>query len=369
MPRMIDSEVRAADKKLRKLLSSYEKGARFLSYREMMNRCGTTRRVIEHVLDQWRKEKLIWVEPQSGIYVNHNSQETTRRIVLMHSDWPSEYWQVLDARLEKAITALPGCTFIRKVVDPKAGKEFFRTINKKLGDVILLTYAFWKCNQADVARLLSAEIPIVFLENHISCHGVNCIDSEPEYTGMLAADHLLKNGHRKIAMIVSDSENLCVQRETTGFLRYLELHGVTPEIIYCHPAPCVSTQVWTECVMRSYLAKNGITFTACFVLSVFAALGVIHEIQAYGGTVPGDVSVIANTEVPSAALCSPPLTTVSRDFDKYVSEVINGVKNLFNKKPFGQHSARSFLVQRNSVRDLTKESCPTNVTVKKEDSI
>ena len=102
-----------------------------------------------------------------------------RRIVVVHSDWPSEYWQTLDAKFEEAFSALPGCVFSRALIPPGKEREFFfGRLNRELGDVALLTYAFSDCTQQDVARLLSCEIPLVFLENHISCDGVNAIDSE-----------------------------------------------------------------------------------------------------------------------------------------------------------------------------------------------
>ena len=204
MPKDIQPEIRRLYGKLRAALTDHAPGDRFFSYQTLIGRFRTSRRALEQALARLEAEELIRIEPQVGIFVRKRPDPAVRRIVVVHSDWPSEYWQTLDAKFEEAFSALPGCVFSRALIPPGKEREFFfGRLNRELGDVALLTYAFSDCTQQDVARLLSCEIPLVFLENHISCDGVNAIDSEPEYTGMLAADYLLRNGHRKIAALVS----------------------------------------------------------------------------------------------------------------------------------------------------------------------
>ena len=353
MPKDIQPEIRRLYGKLRTALAAHAPGDRFFSYQALIGRFRTSRRTLEQALARLEAEELIRIEPQVGIFVRKRPDPAVRRIVVVHSDWPAEYWQTLDAKFEEGFSALPGCAFSRALIPPGEEREFlFSRLNRELGDVALLTYAFPDCTQQDVARLLASEIPLVFLENHISCNGVNAIDSEPEYTGMLAADCLLRNGHREIAVILSESADLCVRRELRGFIRHLHFHGVTPRIIRCHAGYRESSMVNTEQAVLRHLRSHGITFTGCFVLSVFSALGVYRAARSLGYSIPGDISVIANSEVPSAARCDPPLTTVARDFDGYVREVRAGVENLFSGKPFGIRRVPSLLIERASVKNL-----------------
>lgn len=352
MPKNIQPEIRQLYEKLRAALTDHAPGDRFFSYQTLIGRFRTSRRTLEQALARLEAEELIRIEPQVGIFVRKRPDPAVRRIVVVHNDWPAEYWQTLDAKFEEAFNALPGYSFSRAFIPPGKEREFFSRLNRKLGDAALLTYAFSGCTQQDVSRLLSCEIPLVFQENHISCDGVNTIDSEPEYTGMLAADCLLRNGHRKIAAILSESADLCVRRELRGFIRYLHFHGVTPQIIRCHAGHCESSQANTEQVVHHHLSTCGTTFTGCFVLSVFSALGVYRAARSLGLSVPQDISVVANSEVPSAARYDPPLTTVARDFDGYVREVRAGLDNLFSGKPFGIRRVPSLLVERASVKNL-----------------
>lgn len=354
MPRDIQPEIGRVHAELHALLAESESGRRFLSYPAIMKRFGSSRRVVERALDRLKAEGLVRVEPQSGIFVVRKPVAAEKRIVVVHTDWACEYWQTLDAKFEKAFAEVPGWSFSRALVDPGTGRDFFGMLDRKLADAVLLTYAFGECGQADVARLLSCEIPIVFLENHITCDGLNTIDSEPEYTGMLAADHLLRNGHREIALILSESADLCVRREIDGFVRYLQLHGVSPLTIDCRHGNCESSLGTTEKLISQYLERHGAVFTGCFVLSVFAAIGFCRAARSLGYSIPEDFSVIANSEVPSAERCDPPLTTLARDFDGYVREIRDGLENLFQGRPFGVHRVPSLLVERESVYNLNR---------------
>lgn len=356
MPKDIQPEIQRLYGKIRTALMGCTPGERFFSYQKLIARFGVSRRTLELALARLEAEDLLRIEPQTGIFVRKRPAPAVRRVVVVHSDWPAEYWQTLDAKFEAAFTALPGYAFSRALVRAGKEREFFsERLNRELGDVALLTYSFNRCTQHDVARLLGCGIPLVFLENHIFCEGVNAVDSEPEYTGMLAADCLLRNGHRKIAVIVSEAADLCVQRELRGFIRYLSLHGIVPQVVRCHVGHCESSLANTEQSVRDYFCRHGVTFTGCFVLSVFSALGVYNAARALGYSIPGDISVIANSEVPSAARCDPPLTTVARDFDGYVREVCAGVDCLFNGRPFGIRRVPSLLIRRESVKNLNSQ--------------
>lgn len=360
MPRNIQPDIERVHRRLNGVLTECTPGERLPSYGKLMARCRCSRRVLERALDLLRSEELIRIEPQRGIFVRKRPEPDERRVVIVHTDWASEYWQTLDAKFEQAFAAQPGYRLSRMLFAPGAGMDFCRRLNRKMADAVLLTYAFTDSSQAEVARLLSCDVPLIFLENHISCMGLCSIDSEPEYSGMLAAECLLRNGHRKIAVVISGNIDLCVQRENDGFIRYLQLHGVMPQLINCRHVDGESAFASTEEAIGRYLRKHGVTFTGCFVQGVFAAQGIYRAAASLGYSIPGDFSVIANSEVPSAAHCKPPLTTVARDFDGYAREVLAGLEELFQGRPFGVRRVPSLLIERGSVRNLNFSASSTS---------
>ena len=352
MPRNVKPDIERVHRRLAGMLAECSPGDRLPAYGKLMTRCRCSRRVLERTLELLRSEELIRIEPQRGVFVRKRPEPDERHIIIVHTDWASEYWQTLDAKFEQAFAAHPGYRLSRMLFAPGSGVDFCRRLSRKVADAVLLTYAFYDNSQTEVARLLSCDVPLIFLENHISCQGLAAIDSEPEYSGMLAADCLLRNGHRKIAMIFSGNIDLCVHRENDGFIRYLQLHGVTPQLIDCRHVDGESAFASTEKAIGRYLQEHGATFTGCFVQGVFAAQGIYRAAASLGYSVPDDFSVIANSEVPSAARCEPPLTTVARDFDGYVREVLAGLKELFGGGVFGVRRVPSLLIERDSVRNL-----------------
>ena len=100
--------------------------------------------------------------------------------------------------------------------------------------------------------------------------------------------------------------------------------------------------------------------TAILVHNDPLALALMRRIHERGYSVPGDFSVIANSEVPSAAHCKPPLTTVARDFDGYAREVLAGLEELFQGRPFGVRRVPSLLIERGSVRNLNFSASSTS---------
>ena len=96
-------------------------------------------------------------------------------------------------------------------------------------------------------------------------------------------------------------------------------------------------------------------FTSAFLSSPFAARGFCNALNQLGYSVPEDVSIIANSEVPSAAKHVPPLTTISRDFAGYASTAKKMVKMLRSGKHPGIIPVPSFIVERQSVRDISKK--------------
>ncbi len=340
-------------------LAEFSEGCRFFSMAKLQARHSCSRRVLEHALRRMEKNGLICIKPQSGIFVtqrNHSAVKE-RRITVIHTDWAAEYWMTLDAKFEAEFSAVPGYRFIRSYVAPNTEHYAFRRLlTQDIGDVALVTYSFSGCTQQDVAAILASKTPLVFLENHLMCRGVNAIDSMPEYSGMLAAEHLLRNGHRKIGLLVADSVDLCLRRELDGFIRYLQLHGVTPQTIDCRHPNCESSLASTEECSEKFLRRHGAVFTACFTTSVFAAMGFYRAAQSLGYSIPDDFSVITNSDVPSATRCSPPLTAIARDFDGYMREAKLGIERLFRGESFGIRRVPSLLIERASVRNLNKSA-------------
>lgn len=91
MPRNIQPDIERVHRRLSGVLEECTPGDRLPSYGRLMARCRCSRRVLERALELLRSEELIRIEPQKGIFVRKRPEPDERRIVIVHTDWASEY--------------------------------------------------------------------------------------------------------------------------------------------------------------------------------------------------------------------------------------------------------------------------------------
>ena len=353
MPKDIQNSINALYGSLVAELDHFNRGEQFHSIRELIRRHRVSRRVVEKNLARLEENGQIAIQPAEGIFVRGDREKTTRTIVCVHCDWPAEYWQNLDSAIEAELQKYPGFHFTRAFFEPNSGQDYLKLLNSLHCDVILFTFPIHHFSQQEIAAILNVKTPIVFLENNLLCDGINAIDSQPEFSGMTAAECLIRNGHRKLALILSEPWSIGDDRRNSGFLNYARLQGIEPEIIDCHmeggDASC--SKVFDS--MLAHLRRNGPTFTGCFTMSDYSALGVISAIKEYGLRVPDDISIIGEAGIPSGAFFDPPLTTIAHDTSLRAAVILEGILDLFAGGSFGIRTVPTKLIERKSVKNIT----------------
>ena len=161
--------------------------------------------------------------------------------------------------------------------------------------------------------------------------------------------------HRKLALILSEPWSIGDERRNSGFLNYARLNGIEPQIIDCHVEAGEASCCKVFDSILDYLQRNGPTFTGCFTMSDYSALGVISAIKEYGLRVPDDISIIGEAGIPSSAFFDPPLTTVTHDTAKRARIIVEGILELLAGGTFGIRTVPTKLIERKSVKNITGE--------------
>lgn len=95
------------------------------------------------------------------------------------------------------------------------------------------------------------------------------------------------------------------QEKFAGFAEALAEAGLSIDDV-----PVVHAEPWDQDAAGMLLdATTGAT--AIFSMSVLQAIAIVKEAQRRNMNVPGDLSIVGFNDIPEAALCSPPLTTVN----------------------------------------------------------
>ncbi|MGW7694598.1 LacI family DNA-binding transcriptional regulator [Streptomyces asiaticus] len=127
--------------------------------------------------------------------------------------------------------------------------------------------------------------------------------------GLAATRHLLSQGHTTVWHVAGPGRWWAARDRMEGWRKALQEAGAPePECIEGDWSPSSGYEAGLR------LARTpGVT--AVFAANDDMAIGVIHGLAEAGLAVPEQVSVVGYDDIPAAAYLSPPLTTVSQDFD------------------------------------------------------
>jgi DNA-binding LacI/PurR family transcriptional regulator len=130
-----------------------------------------------------------------------------------------------------------------------------------------------------------------------------------ENAGYSATRHLLGHGYRRVGLITHEQDFENVLPLNAGYKRALTEAGVSPSEAWITRVAAFdehSGRVGVEKLLRLAVPPE-----AVFCITDRIALGAIRELQSRGLQVPGDIAVVGFNDIPEAACCNPPLTTVA----------------------------------------------------------
>ncbi|MGE5599130.1 MAG: LacI family DNA-binding transcriptional regulator [Bacteroidota bacterium] len=149
--------------------------------------------------------------------------------------------------------------------------------------------------------------PSVILDVPVAGKNVSYVAGNSERGGELAADHLLRLGHRRLLMINGHRHAAVSYARERGFTRVCAAAGITPRIIEGD-----FTEEGGHRCMNEAL-EGGARPTGIFLASDLMAFGALRALQGRGLEIPRDVSVVGYDDIAPAAHITPPLTTIRQD--------------------------------------------------------
>jgi len=175
-----------------------------------------------------------------------------------------------------------------------------------------------------VQALLKRDFPVVFLGCDVSIPGVTTVQADYAEASKLAVDHLLKAGHRHIAIVSGPfgSEDHAIAELNRGIRLCYEHSGIpfdTQNIIH------------GDLSFKSGAAAIDVLFsrnqkpTAVFCLSDEAAAGAWSRAQSLGLKVPGDLSIVGCADEPIASQLN--LTTIHLPAEEIGAQAVKDVES------------------------------------------
>ncbi|MCG2586734.1 LacI family DNA-binding transcriptional regulator [Massilia sp. TS11] len=171
------------------------------------------------------------------------------------------------------------------------------------------------------------------------------IGSDNVEGGLLATEHLLARGRRRIAFM-GDKALPEPERRHAGYLKALRKAGLKADPALYIPSgfnPREAQQALSE-----HLARHGQNFDAIFAASDLIAISAMGLLKERGLSVPGDVSVVGYDDIDAAAHSFPPLSTVRQPLDLAGAALVDSLLQLMQGRQPASQSLPTKLVERAS---------------------
>ncbi|MBQ8591142.1 MAG: LacI family DNA-binding transcriptional regulator [Lachnospiraceae bacterium] len=168
------------------------------------------------------------------------------------------------------------------------------------------------------------------------------VDDEEESCRIV--DHLIENGHKKIAIIAANNTDQSIGRlRLSGYLKAHKDHGmkVDPKLICPMKEELPSYAMSNGYAVTKELLASGEEFSAIFAISDELAIGAYSAIREIGKSIPEDYSVAGFDGLELGDYLNPTLTTIKQPVDEIAHATVNLLFDLIGGKKKNQHQVFS----------------------------
>lgn len=218
--------------------------------------------------------------------------------------------------------------------DPQKEKEYLEMLTDKQIDGLIINTTG---RNNDLITAINRKMPVVLIDRKVPEINADtvCVDN----IGGSAAgiDHLLRLGHRKVAMFTLPCDDVSPRLERVqGYKQALAAGGVpfTPHLL-------VETEPQEEAVQRELAAllAGGEKPTAVFGANNLMTIAVIKALRRLNVAIPGGMAVLGFDDWEGAELVEPPVTVIAQPtYDigvKAAALLLNRIKTgKAKKKPY-----------------------------------
>ena len=153
-----------------------------------------------------------------------------------------------------------------------------------------------------------AQVPFIMAVRNIGAGRFDYIGGNPMLGMLMAAEHLVKLGHRRIAFVGGYPSNYAYHERYAGFVSTMSQHGI--EIDHRHIVSGGSSKAFGRQAAATLL-QAGDPPTAPIGYNDLVAIGIMHAIGDMGLTPGRDVAVVGYDDIQEASEQPVALTTVA----------------------------------------------------------
>jgi LacI family transcriptional regulator len=177
------------------------------------------------------------------------------------------------------------------------------------------------------SSLKALEIPLITINQILPYAHSVCIDHFDEI--QQAVDHLFANGHRRIALVLDNTNSWGGQERLRGYNEAMNRKDLAP-------LPALPYQE-SNASMLEVMAKVRKTYaTAVIVCGESLVLETTYAVNLLGINVPDELSIISFEQKNLSKWLTPPHTTIDQGIDELSDEIANLIASVV-KNPKSEH--------------------------------
>ena len=233
--------------------------------------------------------------------------------------------------------------------------SYRRLVLEKRIDGLLIATA--RGSNAFTHDLQRSNIPFILVNRRVDRSEAACVIVDDESGARLAANTLLRLGHRRVGVVGGPSDIDTANRRLEGFRSVVEkVEGATLDVFRAPYTPTGGYEAATHLLSQSRRP------TALFVSNFFSAIGALAAAVDLKRNVPNDLSMIAFDGAAIADFTRPSITTVMLPLEEMGERAVSTLHDLIVT---GRHCGTSVvdsppkLIERGSHSKASTISCTT----------
>ena len=312
---------------LRRELSKYAPGEKFITSREIMKRYNVSQLVVDQTVVRFRSAGLLRVVPGRGTYVTEEigklNAEVPPTFLFVVPRWNSSDLTLMEQHLAKLKEQYAPNRLLIHRFDYSESVPFTLPLEEEnvKGIAMLTSAGSWDSEILRRIEQYAAQIPLVLMNRHRGDMQLLSVGTNDTFAGSLAVDHLFKSGHRKIAVLISEPQNGVIRERLNGIQTYAELHDMECRVLDSGVrsgdfAPEKTYHYFAE------VLKQELDFTALVGICTDSFRGAVNACLNAGITIPEKLSLVTIGSKRDAMIQHPPLDCVDLNYEKQIETIL-----------------------------------------------
>lgn len=161
-------------------------------------------------------------------------------------------------------------------------------------------------------------LPMVFMDQATTLTSGDSIRIDDFHAGFLVADHLIKRGHRRIALVLPEPLTFNLRDRLAGYQHAFDSHNVAlyPQLIFRATFDPEGGRQAVDQIVKT-------DATAIIAINDDVASGVYRGLYEHHKRIPEDYAVVGFDDVSQARFMTPGLTTIAQPIDELGQRAID----------------------------------------------